>query len=139
MQNTKAFSFVDRFWRGLWHSLQNYNTQLLNRLDFWYFALELRYLRNKKKALKTAIKNRAKNKNANISTLRPNIKNPHCQKVAYYNSEENATDCVKIGPQTKMKIDFPFSRKTALENQVLLNIRRIFLTSDFFFFYQKFW
>ena len=52
----------------------------------------------------------------------------------YYNSEENATDRVKIGPQTKMKIDFPFSRKTALENQVLLNIRQTAHDIGFFVF-----
>ena len=58
---------------------------------------------------------------------------------AHENSEENATDRVKIGPQTKMKIDFPFSRKTALENQVLLNIRQTAHDIGFFFFNQNFW
>ena len=57
---------------------------------------------------------------------------------AHENSEENAIDCVRIGPQTKMKIDFPFSRKTVLENQVFLNIRRIFFDIGFFFFFNNF-
>ena len=127
----------DRFWCGLWHSLQNSNTQGSAVALFAILALELPDLHFCLAVLhKFHFSINATRKRKYLG-CRVKIKKNGPSSRAHENSEENATDRVKIGPQTKMKIDFPFSRKTALKNRVLLNIRETAHDVGFFFFLIK--